>query len=101
MGRFGDGARRRIETEEGASRSRPLPQTEKTEQPEPESGAPGRRAPTPRPASAGKAREAKTRRVQLLVRPSDHERWRRAAAEEGVSVNELVCRAVERFCEGR
>ena len=42
--------------------------------------------------------ERKTKRVQLLVRPSDYARWADAALKHNLSVNELVNRVMNSHC---
>ncbi len=46
-------------------------------------------------------KETKSRRMQLLVKPSTAERLEAAAAEEGLSMNELVNRLMEEYLQGR
>ena len=43
--------------------------------------------------------EKKTRRAQLLFRPSDWERWSQCAHDMGCSMNALVERAMNDFCD--
>ena len=44
--------------------------------------------------------ETKSRRVQLILQPSLHERVKQAAQTEGLSFNEYVHRALERAVKG-
>ena len=46
-------------------------------------------------------KEYKSRRMQFLVKPSTAERLEAAAAEEGLSMNELVNRLMEEYLQGR
>ena len=44
--------------------------------------------------------ETKSRRVQLILQPSLHERVKQAAQTEGISFNEYVHRVLERAVKG-
>lgn len=46
-----------------------------------------------------RAEEKRTKRLQLVVAPSWHERARAAAEEEGISLNSLVIKAVYEYME--
>ena len=45
-------------------------------------------------------REAKTERLQILLRPTVHEKLKRIAAERGTSKNEIINNLVEEFVKG-
>lgn len=40
------------------------------------------------------AEETRTRRVQLVVKPSDYEKWRALAKSHNISLNELIIRCM-------
>ena len=54
------------------------------------------RTPEPEPQSAAPAKERKSRRLQLLIKPSIHEAIKERAAQNGTSVNDWINGALER-----
>lgn len=48
------------------------------------------------PAGYRIVKEAKTHRMQLVIRPSTKEQLRKTAAADGISVNEWINRAIEK-----
>jgi len=54
------------------------------------------RTPEPEPQSAAPAKECKSRRLQLLIKPSIHEAIKERAAQNGTSVNDWINGALER-----
>lgn len=54
------------------------------------------RTPEPEPQSATPAKECKSRRLQLLIKPSIHEAIKERAAQNGTSVNDWINGALER-----
>lgn len=57
-------------------------------------------APADIPEGYKLVREAKTERLQLLVRPSVHEKLKRIAAEQGTSKNEIINKLIEDYLQG-
>ncbi len=50
----------------------------------------------PRPTATAPRAETKSRRLQVLIKPSTHERIKARALEEGISVNDWINKALER-----
>ncbi len=70
--------------------------------PEPIRGALEKTA-TPEPIRAEhyQTRESKTKRVQLLMRPTTEKRLRESAQAQGISLNELINQIAEDYLEGK
>lgn len=78
--------------------SKPEPEPQTGPEPERQAAEPTPREPEPQAQRyTPHRREAKTRRMQILVKPSTYERLREKAEAEYTSLNDLINNAIEEY----